>query len=67
MRHQYKVDGMNCNHCRTNVEKVIMSVPGVEDVSVDLLSGIADVGGKHLADEAIIAAVESIGFDIHRK
>lgn len=63
---QYKVDGMNCNHCRTNVEKVISSLEAVEEVSVDLQSGMAVVRGDSLDDAAVIEAVESIGFEAKR-
>ena len=58
-----KVKGMNCNHCKANVEKAIRSVSGVEEVSVDLQSGMAQVKGDNLDHSAIIAAVESIGFN----
>lgn len=63
---RYRVGGMNCNYCRANVEKVIRSVERVEEVSVDLQSGIATVTGDDLDDKAITDAVESIGFTAER-
>lgn len=57
------IKGMTCNHCRKNVESIISSLPGVEAVTVDLLSGIALVKGK-IPRESIIEAVKSIGFDV---
>ena len=60
----YKVRGMNCNHCKANVEKAIRSVKGVEEVNVDLPSGIATVTGDGVRDEEVKAAVESIGYDV---
>ena len=57
------VKGMSCNHCKANVEKVIRSIPGVQEVEVDLASGRTVVHGiAHR--EAIAKAVESIGFSL---
>lgn len=58
---QFKVDGMMCNHCRANVEKNIKALQGVENVEVDLASGIAVVEGD-VADEDVIRAIEGIGY-----
>lgn len=58
----YTIKGMSCNHCRTNTEKVIRTVKGVESVTVDLQSGIATVTGSDIDDAAVKEAVESIGF-----
>jgi len=58
----YDVKGMNCNHCRTNVEKAIASVAGVESVSVDLHDELATVVGENIDDAEVVKAVESIGF-----
>lgn len=60
----YIVEGMTCNHCKANVEKVIMTVQGVEAVKVDLHTGEVQVTGDDLDDNEIISAVESIGFAI---
>ena len=56
-----KVDGMMCNHCRANVEKRIKVLEGVENVEVDLASGIAIVVGD-VTDEEVISAIEGIGY-----
>ena len=55
---------MTCNHCRANAEKAIRSVHGVEEVTVDLQSGVATVVGDGINDEDVRRAVESIGFSI---
>ncbi len=60
----YVVKGMSCNHCRTNTEKIIRKVKGVESVSVDLQSGLATVVGDNIDDAAVREAVESIGFTL---
>ena len=58
------VKGMNCNHCRSNVEKAILSCSGVEEAKVDLQSAKAEITGEHLNEEEIVAAIESIGFTV---
>lgn len=62
----YRVGGMSCNHCRTNVEKAISQLEGVESVSVDLSTETATVTGSASEDE-IRHAVESIGFKIEKE
>ncbi len=60
----FTVKGMNCNHCKMNVEKAVGSVPGVRSVKVDLQSGRMHVSGADIEEESIRQAVESIGFSL---
>ena len=62
--HTYTVQGMNCNHCKANVEKAIRSVSGVETVTVDLPSGTVTVVGDDVSDDDVRNAVESIGYSV---
>ena len=55
--------GMNCNHCRTNVERAIRSVTGVTEVTVSLADEEARVEGDY-DEEALLQAVRQLGFDI---
>ena len=63
MAKTYKIEGMNCSHCKASVEKAIAAVKGVEIVEVSLSDGIATVSGNH-NDEEIIEAVRLAGFEI---
>ncbi len=63
MNKEYTIEGMNCDHCRAAVAKSIAAVEGVEQVDVNLATGVATVAGAHDA-EAVAAAVRSAGFDI---
>lgn len=57
------VRGMTCNHCRSNVERGLASVAGVEHVEADLATGRVTVRGR--ADqEAMRRAVEDLGFTV---
>ena len=64
----FKIDGMNCMHCRATVEKTIAAVEGVESVTVDLASGIANVtisptAANTFTPEQVITAVQLAGFE----
>ena len=57
----FHIAGMNCNHCRTNVENALRSCSGVTAAEVILASGEAIVEGEFDVEE-LKNAVESLGF-----
>lgn len=57
------VNGMNCSHCCAAVERALLSVAGVEGVTVNLQTKEAHVVGAADGD-ALRSAVESVGFDV---
>ena len=57
------IKGMNCNHCRANAEKAILSCDGVTSASVDLASGKAHIEGN-TDISSIRSAVEALGFTV---
>ena len=63
-RHQYRVEGMTCGHCRLSVMEEVAEVPGVEDVDVDLESGLLTVRGADVSDSSIESAVQSAGYSL---
>ena len=60
---QYHISGMTCNHCKANVERAIRSVAGVEDVTVDITTGMATVTGEHDPEE-VMERVKSYGYEV---
>lgn len=63
---QYQVTGMSCAACSSRVEKAVSKVPGVESVSVSLLTNSMSVEG--MADaQSIIKAVEDAGYQAQLK
>ena len=58
---QYKVTGMSCAACSARVEKAVCKVPGVESVSVSLLTNSMAVEGN-ATDQDIVKAVEEAGY-----
>ena len=63
MTKTYKIEGMNCSHCKASVEKALSGVEGIDSVEVDLSSGLATVSGE-IEDDKITEAVRLAGFDI---
>ncbi|MCH5327289.1 MAG: heavy-metal-associated domain-containing protein [Duncaniella sp.] len=63
MTKEYKISGMDCNHCRSAVEKALTALEGVTAVNVDLATGIATVEGD-VTSEAVRQAVEKAGFEV---
>ncbi|KAL4446311.1 hypothetical protein ABPG77_003118 [Micractinium sp. CCAP 211/92] len=60
-----RVGGMTCSSCSSAVETALRGVPGVQEASVNLLAGTAEVqydpevaGPRHLVE-----AVEGVGFE----
>lgn len=62
---ELKVNGMTCGSCVASVTKALRRVPGVQDVEVDLRSGIARVHGEHATHQVpeLVAALGEAGYD----
>jgi copper chaperone CopZ len=62
---ELKVDGMTCGSCVASVTQALKRVPGVQDVEVDLGSGIARVHGEHAAHQVpeLVAALGEAGHE----
>ena len=58
---KYNITGMSCAACQAHVEKAVGKVPGVESVSVSLLTNSMGVEGS-ASSEAIVKAVEDAGY-----
>jgi len=61
-QYYFKVNGMKCAGCVTNVENAIKKLPGIETVEVDLESAMAVVKSAASA-ESIGAAIDAAGFN----
>ena len=61
----WTVTGMTCGHCVQSVTEEVSAVPGVEDVTVDLATGLLTVtSDQPLDDGAVRAAVEEAGYQV---
>ena len=65
MKKHLAVEGINCGHCTSAVEKALRAVPGVRDVSVELASKTATVEiDASVSDEALRKAVTEAGYQV---
>ena len=58
---KYKISGMSCAACSARVEGAVRALAGVEDCSVNLLTGSMTVEGE-VAPDTVIAAVVAAGY-----
>jgi uncharacterized protein len=56
------VNGMDCNHCKMNVEKNIKNISGVDFVEVDLQTSKVKISGDNVDLENIKSTVEGLGY-----
>ena len=67
----FSVDGMTCAHCVHHVTTELTTIPGVRDVSIDLVNGgssrVTVVSDEPLSDEAVSAAIDEAGYALTPK
>jgi copper chaperone len=57
------VKGMSCAHCVAAVTKALQSLPGVDQVQVDLASGRVSYQGQ-ASPEDVVRAITAAGFEV---
>ena len=63
----FTVKGMSCGHCVSAVTAEIVRLDGVQQVDVDLASGVVTVTGvRELGESEVAAAVEEAGYELVR-
>ena len=64
----FGVDGMTCGHCVSSVTSELSAIPGVKDVTVQLVVGgsstVSVVSDSPLPDEQVSAAVVEAGYAV---
>jgi copper chaperone CopZ len=67
----FSVDGMTCAHCVHHVTTELTAIPGVRDVSIELVNGgsspVTVVSDEPRTDEAIAAAIDEAGYALTPK
>lgn len=65
-----QVAGMTCGHCVSAVTEELSQLPGVSDVSIDLVAGgtspVTVTSAEPLDDAAVAAAVDEAGYELVR-
>lgn len=60
------IEGMQCNHCKMTVEKVLGAIEGVTKVEVSLENKTATIEtNKEVSDDTIKAVIEEAGFKVN--
>jgi copper chaperone CopZ len=61
----YTVTGMTCGHCAQAVTGELTTLPGVDNVQVDVESGVVTVtSAAPLDTEQVRAAVDEAGYEL---
>ena len=64
----YTVEGMTCGHCVSSVTEEISKLPGVTDVSIDLVAGgstpVTVTSAEPLDEAAVREAVDEAGYEV---
>lgn len=65
MKKVISIEGMNCKHCSSSVEKALNSIAGVKEATVDLAAKKATVEtDSAVTDETLKKAVTDAGFEV---
>lgn len=60
---EIKVGGMSCEHCRKAVTSALEEL-GLNEVKVDLKSGVAAFAENPVSEEAVREAIDDAGFEV---
>ncbi|MBI4592413.1 heavy metal translocating P-type ATPase [Candidatus Uhrbacteria bacterium] len=68
MNKTFRVSGMHCASCETLINEEVKEIPGVSDVSTNAKDGICHVTMSYdVADDAILVAIKTAGYDAVRE
>ena len=59
---EFRIEGMNCNHCAMAVRKELSKIPGVQVKEVRIGSATLDYDEANVSTERIKSAVEDAGY-----
>ena len=57
-----KVTGMNCNHCKINVENNLRKISGIDIAIADVVNGEVTLKGEDINLDSVKSTVENIGY-----
>lgn len=64
----YAVNGMTCGHCTSAVTEELTKLPGVQEVTIDLVKGgtsaVHVVSETNLDESLVRAAVDEAGYEL---
>jgi copper chaperone len=62
----FRVEGMNCGHCKAAVEGELKELPGVERANADVARGTVEVSYEEgrVATKELKGAIEEAGYTV---
>ena len=61
----YNVTGMSCEHCVHSVSTELLGLPGVSNITVDLVTGVVRVtSARPLTNDHVAAAIDEAGYEL---
>jgi copper chaperone CopZ len=60
--YKIKVTGMNCNHCKMNVENTLKNIKGINTALADVNKGEVILTGVQINLDQVKSAIENIGY-----
>lgn len=65
---EFKIEGMDCAHCVSTIERAVRELAGIEAVKVSLVdnSALVKLDTTKVSQDAIFEAVEDAGYDVQR-
>ena len=60
------IKGMNCSHCKANVESAVLKIPGIISITADVDKEQAVITGENFNLDEVKKAVEDIGYKFSR-
>lgn len=64
MEIKFETEGMTCSKCEARVIEKLSAIPGVASVTACAADGSVVVTGENLEKDALIQAIEDLGFDV---
>lgn len=62
MKTTIKVNGMECNHCKLNVEKNLKTIKGIKSVKADIINEMVEIEGDEFNISEIEEKIKDIGY-----
>ncbi len=59
-----KVNGMTCNHCKTNIENNLSTLPSVNEAKVNLSDNTVTITGDNIDVKTARSTIESLGYEV---
>jgi copper chaperone CopZ len=60
----FRIEGMTSDKCTAVVRKALEDIPGIEDASPDLATGVVVIVGQNLIQTEIVEAIERAGYKV---